>query len=140
MSDLARKHAPVGATFFAEYWFQALDWAYATADSTVAKSLFAAACTECVRTMHNFDLATSRGETFHGGRITVSRAEIAANDKRNGAEFAVDVTVDISAWETLSSDHKVINHGAARNEASYRVWVAWYQHGWSVVDYRFVKP
>ena len=136
MSPLARKHEPVGATDFARFWFQALDWGYATTDSTLAKQLYLPVCTDCARFMHNFDDAKVKGEHFRGGRASIAEAYIAPNDRRNNAEVAVDVTIDVDAWRLVDARASIVSDGPAARGRVYRVWMTWPKDEWKIVDFK----
>jgi hypothetical protein len=135
---LGHAHSPAGAIAFAVYWFEALDWGYATTSSTLARSLFLPVCTDCERFMSNFDDARQRGIHFRGGRLSISEADIATNDRRHGADNAADVTIDVGPLQRIDSRGHVVARGAATNHVTFRVWLRWTTAAWRVVDFKRV--
>ena len=72
-----------GAEQFAIYWEQALDWAYATMDTTLARSLASPACVTCENVLTGIDESRSRGEQMAGGRSRVLREMRAHSCRRH---------------------------------------------------------
>jgi hypothetical protein len=123
-----------GAQSFAAYWFRALDWGYATTDSTLARSLYAPICTDCTRFMHNFDAPRRLGHHFRGGRLTVIGAKVTRNDGRHGADQAVDVVIDAQALVEMNGAGRIVGRSPAIHNLTYRVWASWTSGRWVVVD------
>lgn len=116
------------------YWFQALDWGYATTDSTLAKTLYLPECSDCARFMINFDDARAKQEHFKGGRITVLSARIASGDKRHAGATPVDVTISSGALRTLTASSRTVDSSPPFPKLLYRVWVRWTGMYWRLVD------
>ena len=118
------------------FWFLALDWGYATTDSTLAKTLYSASCTDCERFMHNFDDTKSAAQRFQGGRLHIVETEVVAVHQPSNAEFAVDVTFDLDASKRIDPQGKILSAAGARRGLIYRVWLTWRDQGWSIVDFK----
>lgn len=124
----------VGAAEFAKYFMEALDWGYATTDSTLAKSLYAPSCSDCALAMRTFDEVRAKNEHFRGGRVAISKWFIAPNDHRNGATEAVDVTFSAQSLEVIDSSGKVVESDPAVKSMTFRFWLRWYGTNWLVVQ------
>ncbi|MDT4908366.1 MAG: hypothetical protein QOI69_1607, partial [Pseudonocardiales bacterium] len=97
-----RVNRPVGSLGFATYWMEALDWGYATTDSTLARSLYASSCTGCTRFLHNaIDVIRQRNQHFRGGRISVTATDLVPTDGHSGATAIVDVTIQQTALKII---------------------------------------
>jgi hypothetical protein len=130
-------NVPSAADTFAVYWMQTLDWGYATTDSTLAKHAFLPVCTDCERFVKgNFDDAQARGEHFRGGRVSFISSTIQRNDHRSGSTAVSDVTVSVTALETLDNKGHVIDRAAAIPSITYRIWVRWTGSRWFVVAWK----
>jgi hypothetical protein len=141
LTDFGKKNTPAGAITFAQFWIQALDWGYATTDSTLAKMYFLPSCTDCARFMKNFDEPRSKAQHFRGGRVSVSRTDIARDDRAHAGTTALDVTFSVAALKTLSSVGKTVSSAAAIPRLTFRTWLRWTDKGWRVafekqVEYR----
>ncbi|PZS16155.1 MAG: hypothetical protein DLM57_10960 [Pseudonocardiales bacterium] len=130
---------PVGADAFARYWIQALDWGYATTDSTLAKSLFAPSCTGCARFLRNFiDLIRQQHQHYRGGRIAVTGTELMPTDHHAGSTEIVDVTVQQGGLKVISASGAVIESAPQIENDVFRTWLRWDGHSWVVVDWKRV--
>lgn len=128
----------VGATQFAMFWIQTLDWGYATTDSTLTKTYYAPSCKECRRFTDIIDSAKRAGDHFEGGRIVASKWLIADNDHRNGATRAVDVTYSQEAVKELDPHGNVVVSDPKASKIVRRLWLKWLADHWTVVDTRQV--
>jgi hypothetical protein len=129
---------PAGADVFARYWIEALDWGYATTDSTLAKSLYVSSCTNCSRFVSGeFDSVASKGEHYQGGRLSISASEAQKNDHHLGATSVTDVTVSQAKLAVVSSSGDIVEKTAATPSIRYRVWLRW-SGDWHVVDWKQV--
>jgi hypothetical protein len=132
--ELATRNSRAGAAEFARYWFAALDWGYATTDSTLAKTLYLPACIDCARFIKIFDVARSKGEHFRGGRSAVIETLLASNDSRHPDATPVDVTIRVAALDTLRSDESVVVSAPAIPKLTSRIWLKWLGERWAVLD------
>lgn len=128
----------IGATQFAMFWIQTLDWGYATTDSTLAKIYYAPSCSECKRFTDIIDSAKQAGHHFRGGRIVASKWVIADNDHRDGATMAVDVTYSQAAVDEVTSSDRIVVSDPKARKIVRRIWLKWVDDGWTVVDTRQV--
>jgi hypothetical protein len=136
LPDLATRNSRAGAAEFARYWFAALDWGYATTDSTLAKTLYLPACTDCARFMKNFDNAKARSQHFSGGRAAVTNVAVARNDHRQRADTAIDVTIAVGALRTVDASGHVVSSAPQIDAITYRVWLRRVSSRWAVVDFK----
>jgi hypothetical protein len=130
----AKSDSPSGAAQFAGYWIEALDWGYATTDSTLAKSLYAPECTDCARLMHNYDDPRAKGQHFHGGRVNVVGTNVVTDDNRRPGTQPIDVTVHAEALQTLDARGHVVTSGGAIPRMTFRLWVKWTGTSWVLID------
>jgi hypothetical protein len=132
--ELATRNSPAGAAEFARYWFAALDWGYATTDSTLAKSLYAHSCSECARFTGIFDLALQRNAYLVGGRLHVKTVRLTSSALRFGSSKTIDVTFAQDPVKEISSAGKVLVSDTGSRRTVYRTWLKRVAHGWIVVD------
>lgn len=135
---LATHNSPAGAAEFARYWFAALDWGYATTDSTLAKMLYAPSCTECARLVAIFDLALRRKAHLEGGRLHVKRVRVASLSSGFGASQTIDVTFAQEPVKELSAAGKVLLSDTGSHSTIYRTWLRRTVDGWTIVDLKQV--
>ena len=129
----AEDDTPAAAVTFAEFWIDTLDWGYATTSSALARQWYAKSCSDCELFMKTFDNAKKLGYSFRGGRIYVLGGQVAENDKRFGAQFAVDVTLASSALTVVNRAGKVLERDPATAKITFRLWVERVSHRWAVV-------
>ncbi|MCU1657493.1 MAG: hypothetical protein JWO57_2149, partial [Pseudonocardiales bacterium] len=128
----ARSDTALGATEFARFWIEALDWGYATTDSTLARHMYASSCAECARLVSIIDSARTAGNYFRGGRIDISAWIVADNDGRHRATQAVDVTYSQSAIDVLAESGIHVGSSPGVTGLVRRVWVRPASHSWSI--------
>lgn len=136
LAALGRTDSPAGALVFAQFWVRALDWGFATTDSTLPRRLYSPKCSDCARFMANFDDARAKSEHFLGGRFRFSREVLADNDHRNGAQRAVDVTISVTAIRQVTEAGRVIGKSPAVPSITYRVWLGRSGAQWAVVAFK----
>lgn len=129
-----RTNTILGATEFAKYWIEALDWGYATTDSSLAKQSYSSSCSDCALFMQNFDDARAKHEHFRGGRIHIDEWIIADNDRRDGATQAVDVTFSAEGLMTIDASGRVVQSEPAVAQMTFRLWLARKANSWTVVQ------
>ncbi|MGI8677160.1 MAG: DUF6318 family protein [Jatrophihabitans sp.] len=137
LSDVGRLNLPVGQITFAQFWFQALDWGYATTDSTLARELFAKACEQCERLSAIFDSAKREGSHFDGGRLHVTDT-IVTQDHSHAASVAVDVSFSQDALKKIGRSGAVQIAEPRQAKTEYRVWLSRKSDSWTVVDLKEV--
>ena len=132
-----KTNTTVGELEFAAYWMEAVDWGYATTDSTLAKSLHAPSCTGCARFLQNIiDSTRQKDQHFRGGRISVTGTDLKASDGHAGATAIVDVTVQQGAMKVLDASGAVVDSAPAIKNGLFRTWLRWNGVGWVVVDWK----
>jgi hypothetical protein len=137
LSPVGKTNTPIGADLFARYWIRTLDWGYATTDSSLAKVIFAASCTDCARFIDgNFDDTSAKGWHFRGGRVAILESSAQSNDGRHGATSVVDVTISVGALETLDRAGHVVKRAPAIARSTYRIWLRWAANRWAIVDWK----
>ncbi|WP_375491292.1 DUF6318 family protein [uncultured Jatrophihabitans sp.] len=128
---------PIGADFYARYWIETLDWGYATTSSALARTAFSPVCTGCARFVTTYDLTSKAGDHFVGGRSSITSSAIADNDKRNGAQYAVDITISVAPLKTVDAKGAAVS-SAKPLTITFRNWLAWRGVGFTVVDFKQV--
>jgi hypothetical protein len=124
----------LGATEFARFWMQALDWGYATTDSTLARELYSPTCSECARFVGIIDAAKAAGDHFQGGRISLSEWITTENDGRQGATQAVDVTYSQQAVKRLDRTGRTNGSSPAIHNLVRRFWIKPQPNGLTIVE------
>ncbi|GAB2468536.1 DUF6318 family protein [Jatrophihabitans fulvus] len=132
----ADRNSRPGASQFALYWFQALDWGYATTSSALARQLYLPQCTDCGRFMKIFDLTRSKGLSLRGGRLSATSRQIVANDQRHPGSTVIDVTISQTAVRSVKPSGAVVERNKGVSGIRYRLWLTWTDNGWKVLDYK----
>lgn len=135
---IAKKHSSVGAEEFARYWFHALDWAYATTDSTLARTLFSPSCAGCRRFVEEIlDAPRTHHEHFIGGRISVESTRLVGADR--SSKRIVDVVVDQTRLKVVNSAGRVVQVTPPTSHALFRTWLSWRSGSWEVSEWKQAK-
>jgi hypothetical protein len=138
LAALGKTNSVQGAVQFARYWFEALDWGYATTSSVLARELYLPSCTDCVRFMKNFDDPREDGLYYRGGRLAIVKTATVSEDEHYEADQVVDVTIRVAAMATLDSAGSVLVKTPAIAHKEYRVWLDWSASGWHVAQTKAV--
>jgi hypothetical protein len=139
LPDVGNTNTPAGARAFAVFYVEALDWGYATMDSTLARSLFAKSCTGCARFVANFfDHERNLGRHYVGSRAQPTRAESVHNNRHDGATQSVDVTLTQQKGKLVDAAGRVVVREPAVARAVFRGWLAWRDGRWQIVDWKRV--
>ena len=139
LTALSKSHSTVGALQFAALWLRALDWGYATTDSTLARRLFGTGCAECGRFANNFDRAKAEGDHFTGGRLSYRSSTLVHDDNRHPGTTVVDIVFNQEAIRIVSGDGKTKETEKQQLNVRYREWLSWTSgSGWSVQDFQQV--
>ena len=134
----AKLHTPIGELHFSMIWIRALDWGYATNDSTLARSLFGSGCTECERFAAIFDKVKAAGNHFRGGRLSFESNTIVTNDSRHPGTSVIDVVFGQEALRVVNASQKTVSSAPRQASVRYREWLRAVPNGWSVVDFKQV--
>ncbi|PZS27055.1 MAG: hypothetical protein DLM58_19420 [Pseudonocardiales bacterium] len=130
----AKTNTVRGATEFAKYWMEALDWGYATTDSGIAYGLYSPDCIECARFVGIIDAAKRSGKHFQGGRISLAAWIPTANDGRRGATQAVDVTYSQGAVKRVDGSGHVDGSSPALDNLVRRFWIKPHANSLTIVE------
>lgn len=122
-------HSRPGALDFATYWLRALDWGYATTDSTIVRNLYLRSCAPCKNFVHNFDFTARRHRHFEGGRIRLTQAVVIGANLANPQP--VDITFDVAPLKIMDSQGRVLRRSAGEH-LTFRIWVGWTGSRWRV--------
>ena len=135
----ARSHTPAGALQFSIVWLRALDWGYATTDSTLARSLFTQSCSECERFASIFDMAKLAGNHFRNGRIRLRSNTLISDDSRHPGTTPVDVIFNQAALQVIAKTGNETASEPPQSGVRYREWLRWkVTSGWTVIDLKQV--
>jgi hypothetical protein len=134
LPDGAKLNNPSGGAQFAGYWIEALDWGYATTDSSLARTLYAPSCSGCARFLQNIiDVTRQQNQSFRGG-LNVVETNVVTDDTRHPGTQPVDVTIHADALQTLDAAGHLVITAAAIPKTTFRVWLKWASAGWVLVD------
>lgn len=134
-----RGNSRLGAVTFADFWFKALDWGYATTDSTLARTLYSRECSDCARFVGIFDRTKSAGNHFLGGRTRVTRKQIITDDSRHPGSTVVDALLTADRLRVVTPAGKVIENDPPVSDLRYRLWLRWASSRWMLIDYKRVE-
>jgi hypothetical protein len=134
---VGKKNTPAGARAFAVFYVQALDWGYATMDSTLAKSLYAKSCNGCERFMRViFDSQRAKGRHYEGSRLTATGAQSMPNDHHFGAAALVDVMIFQAKGALTDARGHLVEKEPVVRHATFRGWLGWRARHWAIVDWK----
>ncbi|WP_375482497.1 DUF6318 family protein [uncultured Jatrophihabitans sp.] len=126
-----------GALDYARYWFRALDWAYATTDSALARTVYVSSCTDCTHFLSkSIDEIAKANEHFKGGRISIQSTTLAPNDGRDGSSQAVDVRILQGAATIVDAHGRTTDRMPATGVVEFRSWLKWTGTRWVLVDWK----
>lgn len=134
LTALGHKNSRAGAADFSLFWFQALDWGYATTNSALAKKLFLPQCSDCARLASAPDQAGRAAHHFSGGRLSVSTRRVVVDDFRHPGTTVLDVAVSAEPLKTLDSKNRIVSTEPGIGKIVYRLWLAWSANSWAVLD------
>ena len=135
----AKTNSRSGALQFSIIWVRALDWGYATTDSTLARSLFAPSCSECDRFSAIFDRAKSAGQHFRGGRLTYESSTLVSDDNQHSGSTPVDVIFSQQALSVVTAENRLVDSEPRQSNVRYREWLSRTgPSGWSLIDFKQV--
>ena len=133
----AKMHSAAGALAFTIVWVRALDWGYATTDSTLARELFLPSCTQCERFANIFDSAKAAQEHFKGGRLSLKSTSLVTDNQHPGAR-SVDFVFGQQAVERIDATGMTIRTSPSHATTTYRLWAEWRINTWKIVDLKQV--
>jgi hypothetical protein len=131
LPPIGRQHSRFGATEFASYWIEALDWGYATTSANGLQRLFLGQCQVCKNFVDNFRSVAAHRRHFEGGRISIENAVLLHPGPIQNIE-AVDLTVSADRLRIVSNAGTTVQRSAAEH-LKLRVWVRWTKNDWKVL-------
>jgi hypothetical protein len=126
----ATKNSGAGATAFAQFFVQTIDWGFATTSANYMAHYFDPACDECQQQKSGLEATASQGWHFVGGRYTIRSAALTAGSQTNAT---VLVTVAIAASKTVDRAGTVQSSTPADSDFGLRLSLVWQQSNWVVV-------
>jgi hypothetical protein len=88
----ASEPTPKGAVAFFRYFWAVFNYSYGSLDSRPLRAISADSCKSCTGYIESIDDALRRGETFAGGKVTVTAAVAAPGDPHKGLVVNAVVT------------------------------------------------
>jgi hypothetical protein len=129
----ATQHTQDGAVAFAKFFELTIDWGYATTSTAYMKHYFESTCVTCVSVQKGLDDAAAKGNHFLGGRMSITRATVQANDGRPGAEQSVLVVYRLASIVVLSKNGTFVTGDPALTMKD-QVYLRWSSDRWVVVE------
>lgn len=140
LPGLGRTNSRPGAAVFASYWLSALDWSYATGDTTLVKSLYLSSCRTCATVFVGpLDEVRAKGQKFLGGRVSPNSRRLVSSDETYPSSTVVDVNFDIGAAKIVGPDARVVRSGPKITNLDWRTWLTWRDGAWRVLDFKRVS-
>lgn len=133
LSAEARKHTPTGALLFAQYYFLAFDWGYATTDPYLVSKISAPGCSACTRYVNALRDLRRRGGYVTRGRVTVRSGRLVIGEFKIDSDFVVRVVVDEQPVVVNMPSSSPSTAAPALKQDPSLVFVSWLQNGWKVV-------
>jgi hypothetical protein len=133
LTNDARQQTPLGALFFADYYFRALDWSIATNDPYLLRQISSPRCVACARAIDGLTSLKAEGSYLRGGQITIDSAEVDEHAHDIPADYAIIVTTTQAA-EQLFSSTAAPSSVAAKTTTKSTVLVTWVSGRWQVVE------
>lgn len=103
----ATEQTPDGAVEFVRFWFQTLNDAALSGDTSRLRAISAPQCETCDRFVGSIDGLYGAGGRIEGGRFTVRSAE-AAGLEPEATEARVSVLYDVTATKQISASGEVL--------------------------------
>ncbi len=137
LSKYGAMNTRLGSLEFGNYWMRAVDWAYATMDTALARSIMSSKCTGCNKLLSlDIDKLAASGSYYRGGRIAILESTIQPNIPHNGSTAIIDVTVDQAALTSYTRAGEVVDRSPDSGRVTFRTWIAYAGDHWLVVDWR----
>lgn len=127
----ATKHTARGATYFAVFFVNTIDWGYATTSGTYVRHYAESSCNVCFKYANFLDGARKAGRHINGARITIEKARALGTPMFPRSERTIDVRYKIGGYKELTKAGKVVKSDATHRS---RFWVslAWRNKAWAV--------
>ncbi|HVE64723.1 MAG TPA: DUF6318 family protein [Mycobacteriales bacterium] len=128
---------PQGAADFARYFFQVLDAAYNTGDTSTLEAISAPGCKVCDRYISSIKEIYGRGGRYKGEETSVVFAEAPAFE---GDVASVEVIVTFPPQMELAPDGSVASTSPGRTRATGELSLRKSRTAWSVIDFTLSRP
>jgi Family of unknown function (DUF6318) len=134
MSTTARQHTAAGALSFAQYYYRAFDWGYATNDPYLVQQISDQNCKACNRYITTLQALARAGGHVQNGRIRVKSARLTTGQFTVKSDYVADVMTDEEAVVVISpSSAPSTAEPPAMNDESL-IFVSWRLTAWKVVE------
>jgi len=132
MPDAATKRTAAGAKSFVVYYWQVVDYASATLDTTLLSYLSSDACASCQRGINGLKDDAKLGATLSGGEETVTDLKVALTAV--DSVYLATVTYTLTSTTQIESfpNGKTKQYPAA--SAKDRMTLQWLNNRWHVVQ------
>jgi hypothetical protein len=125
-----------GAEAFARYFMQAVDWAYASMDSSLMRSAYdPATCNYCNQAANRTDADRAAGKRYEGGRSTI--IDVMSAHGADVTNNLVNVVFDASAVKVYDATGSVVSDTEPELKLQFNVRVR-YGTGWIVSEVKQV--
>jgi hypothetical protein len=126
-----------GAEAFARYWVQALDWAYASLDTTLLVGASSPECSLCKGFIDQFANLNSKGRSLAGSRTTIRTLESFSAPEPNSRIILVVLTV--GPLQVTEASGVEVQHADAVPLLQLNVRVKYELDVWQVADAKQVQ-
>ncbi|MEZ0490712.1 DUF6318 family protein [Kineococcus sp. TBRC 1896] len=131
--DRAKVQDETGASLFAAYFLQTLNYARATGDSSPLRSISVESCTGCEFYADVIDEYHERGYTTPQFVLQFTGTDIDAWDATAGYA-RLTVLVDRPAYNTLDRNGSIISSDGAAPDSKFWIEVTWRQEQWMALE------
>ncbi|HVE98997.1 MAG TPA: DUF6318 family protein [Mycobacteriales bacterium] len=127
---------PEGAAAFARYFFQVLDEAYVSGDTTDLEVSIGSECESCARMLGAITRTYAEGQRYEGGRTTVAFAESPAAP---GSTATVDVIYSSEELRRVDSRGETVSKEPAALKVEATLRLRWMGRHWVVTAYGIAR-
>jgi hypothetical protein len=128
----AKQHTPAGALAFAEYYFQAFDWGYATSDPFLVQEISGPKCTACQRYVNGLETLTQSAGYVRGGRVSLESAKLVTGSFRVKSDYVVELVNREQAVVLVKPGVTPTTAQAAVRDDTSLVFASWVAGRWQV--------
>lgn len=130
----SKAHSRNGARLFAEYYFRAFDWGYATNDPYLVQSISGPACGACRTYEKSLRELRRHGGHVVGGRIRIVRSAVATGHYSIRSNYTVSVTIDEQKTQLAYPGKKTTTVERALPDLTSIVFVSWRGDRWVIIE------
>ncbi len=128
MPELAKQNTSEGAAAFVTYWFEAVNWAWASNDATGLRQLSAKECAYCSRVLDGLERRSSLNLVRSGGGATVS--DIKPRLPFQEDRIVLDLVYSERSGRSTLPDGTIYQEWSAVEPSTRQVILAWDEDGW----------